>query len=380
MLRGIFAGVLLFVVLILGGFRRAGGDNEGFELPVNSMLADVRLRTKRSYVFHSPRFDLPQSDSSKRVEVLMLNHSAYDSLYADKIARIVRLAQPSVLISEFWSDDAAAFSAALGRARAVLVAYPFAGTPATVRAFGKVLQQYVRQGGVVVFTGTHKYSVLQQFGLFDLDFGYFCKDIRVHETDESHPVWAGVPQDFSLSDFTYPLDVSDPAFVTLADVRGYPVLGYKPLGEGRVFYVGMEYYHDEPMPKRVLTNLLQWAVFPPEALPGPASGIDAPAFKRSEEVLYTGSGSRMEGVELKLYPNPYASKATLEFELTKPTVFSAEVADENGRIINILLPRRTLGTGLYRLEMPNIPPGAYFVHCQVGDKKEVRKIIKLQSR
>ena len=130
-----------------------------------------------------------------------------------------------------------------------------------------------------------------------------------------------------------------------------------------MIYLGLEYYFDEPQSSRLLTNALRWGI--------------KPRIKRSEIVLYAGKGAAKTNVfDLKIYPNPYVSKATLDIDITKPTSLSVEMTDELGRNVALLLPRRNLSTGLYRLELPNLEPGVYLVQCKSNEGTVVRKVVK----
>lgn len=346
------------------------------------------VNTTVAHFFHASSRQAPRgvspsggpADTTAALRMLMLNYSAYDSAYVGKLRRCLQRQFPASGISDFWEGTPEALRAELTGRQVVLIAYPSGGTPAVLRAYGQVLQEYVHQGGVVVFTGTHEYGVLQRFNLFDLDFGYFCAGPQVHENATDHPIFEGTPADFNLSDYAYPLDISDPGFVTLADVRGYPVLGYKPHGAGKILYLGFEYYFDDPVSARILTNAVQWAV--PKTQPAPPAkkenwSSQQPA-RRTEEVLYAGRNAP-ESLDIRIYPNPYTVKATLEFELGKTTTVALDMTDETGRPAAELLRPRSLNPGMYRFELPNLAPGVYFVKCRSGDQTTVRKVVKMSA-
>ncbi|MEI6408918.1 MAG: T9SS type A sorting domain-containing protein [Bacteroidota bacterium] len=351
---------------------------------VNSTVAEFFLPGSRLAPQGSLSVEGSEADTSTLVRVLMLNYSAYDSAYANKVHRLVQRNISNCAVSDFWDGSAEDLSNALIGQDAVVITYPSGGTTATIKAFGKVLAQFVRQGGGVVFTGTHEFSILQQYGLFDLDFGYFCATPAIHAQLHDHPVTSGLPADFELQNYAYPLDISDPGFTSLADVRGYPVLGYKMLGAGKVVYLGLEYYYEEPEPARLLANALRWiAQSKPQPTTTTASisanveAWQARGPKRSEETLRAGSGwAKNDVFDLKVYPNPYVSKATLDIDLTKPATVEADMSDETGQIVAVLLPRKSLNTGLYRIEIPNLPPGVYFVQCRAGEKNMTKKLVK----
>ncbi len=350
--------------------------------------------------------NLPSADSGAALRVLLLDYATYDSAYAEKMRRLVKAQLPACFVSEFWDGSTYELKSALAAHDAVVIAYPSGGDAELNKNYGKLLEQYARQGGVVVFTGTDDYQVLQQFGLFGVDFGYFCQDPVMHHIEVGHPVLEGTSERFPLSDYAYPLDVSDPDFVTLVDVFGYqeeessvscwsdskeevnpvslrnfPVIGYKNLGAGKIVYLGMEYYYDQAEPARILANALRWATQPKTAsITSTPKNVqfDRPV-KRREEVLQAGTGPKQEIFDLKIYPNPYYEKATLDIELKKATTVAVEMTDETGRIVAVILPQKNLSTGLYRLELPNLPAGIYFVQCKTGEKTTARKVVKAQA-
>jgi 5-hydroxyisourate hydrolase-like protein (transthyretin family) len=202
---------------------------------------------------------------------------------------------------------------------------------------------------------------------------------------------SGIPTDFNSGNYLYPLDVSDPQFVSLAEIGGYPVVGYKNIGLGKIVYIGIEYYYEEEEATHLLQNALSWLGNESQGVASSAGQtplLDATARlkKRSEEHLYTGSAvSRSENnqtpaFDLKIYPNPYMEKATLDIEMNKASQVSVDMTDESGRVVAVLLPRRQLNAGVYRIELPNLAAGIYFVQCQTGEKTTVKKVVKTSSR
>jgi len=358
---------LSLIALLAGIFGLAAFRSDPFSydrpFPFNSTIAHIFLEEERSAPASITESFAVEADSSSGLRLMMLNYFAYDSAYANKVQRVIQHRMPSSAFTEFWDGSSDDLLTALSGQDAVVVAYPSGGSPEVIRAYGKVLSQYIRLGGTVVLTGTHEFGALQQLGLFELDYGYYCKEQKIGQLIPEHPVFQGVGTEFSTEVYQYPLDISDPNFVTLADVRGYPFMGFKQIGAGKVVYLGLEYYFDEPQSSRILSNVLRWAA--------------KPRVKRSEVVLYAGKGlGRANVFDLKIYPNPYYSKGTLDIELIKPTSLSVEMTDELGRLVAVLLPRRNLTSGFYRLELPNLSPGVYLVQCQSSEGTEVRKVVK----
>jgi hypothetical protein len=316
-----------------------------------------------------------EPDSGVRLQVLMLNYSEYGRAYNEKVQAIITRNLPRVTFTECASSDVHSLEVALQSSDVVVIAYPSAASNATLSSYGKLLQKFVQGGGSVIVTGTHEFEVLQKFDLIDLDFGYFSKDVPIHCVTPEHPLLLGEPSDFSTTNFAYPLDISDPAFVSVAEVGGYPAAGYKQLGNGRVIYIGVEYYYDEEAPSRLLINALSWAA---RRYSTPEASETAKSVRRNEEVLLAGS-VKYDNIDLKVYPNPYVSKATLDLELVRPANVRIEMTDESGRSVAVILPKRPLGAGLCRFELPNISPGIYFVQVQIGEQIYMKKVIKSEA-
>lgn len=404
MLRVYSLFALAFGFLCLTAFRAEDPKCNDQCAPNNSTAG----RSDPNGAFSRVEKSGPEVDTGTVLNILMLNYNAYDSAYVAKVRRAIEEQLPASTVSEFWQGEWKDLSLALASTDVVVITYPYGGDAGTVRTYGKLLSQFVRQGGTVIITGTDDFRILQQFGLFSLDFGYFCSEPALREMAPEHPILGGTASQFALNDFVYPLDVSDPDFVALVDVLGYkeddspvscwtatreetdpaalrnfPVIGYKQSGAGKIVYLGMEYYLDQAEPAHILLNTIRWA-FQTRSTASvlPVNNIRPGRIpKRSEEVLHAGSGSdHMDIFDLKIYPNPYYEKATLDIELKNAATLEVEMTDESGRIAAVLLPQKNLGTGFYRLEIPNVSPGVYFVRCKTGDKTTVRKVVKTVAR
>ena len=386
MLRVASLAVLVAGLLSLAAYQSGAPKFLDRPFPANSTVANFFLNGER---LAPEELELTSADSVRGLRVLMLNYSAYDSAYANKLKALIGQRLPGTIMTDFWSGSTAALAELLEGQQLVVVPYPANGNSQQVRAYGKILIQFVKKGGAVVFSGTDQFGILQQYGLFDLDFGYFCSDLEVHGQAQDHPILQGTPADFALANYVYPLDISDPNFIILAEIRGYPALGFKSLGAGKVVYLGLEYYYDEAVSTRILENTLRWLA--PDAILSPATSADmesrdwtARSVVKREETLFAGSGRtaapQAPAFDLKIYPNPYFEKATVDLNLEKSEPVSVEMTDETGVTTAVLLPYRVLNSGFYRLELPNVASGVYFVKCQVGSQTTVRKVVKVATQ
>lgn len=385
--------VLVSGFLGLSAYHQQGGPKFAERpLPVNSSQDHFFLPLERPVFFDVDHYTLADPEPvSSDLRILMLNYTAYDSVYVAKVRYLINKRLPGCTVSDFWDGSTNELKEALAEHQIVVVTYPANGLKKQIRAYGKVLEQFVRQGGAVVFSGTNQFGILQQFGLIDLDFGYFCSELEVHETTTEHPVLKGTPVQFSMTNYAYPLDISDPQFVTLADIQDCPTMGYKLLGEGKIVYLGLEYYFDETVSTRILENTLRWLapaaktatpVSEPVVVASNDQNWSSRAVKRSEEVLYAGSSNKPKtpSIDLKLYPNPYVDKATLDLELPRMSVVSVELTNESGSIVATPLRRQIVTAGPLRVDIPNVPAGVYFVKCQIDEQNIVRKVVKVGAQ
>ena len=384
MLRTVSFLALVSGIFVLSAYRAAEPKFGDQLFPVNTTVARFFLSGERQFTNIYDEDWAPEPDTLLSMQILMLNYSAYDNVYPEKTRGMIQRSYPLSVITDFWEGSATDFSAALSGRDIVVVPYPAGGNSDILKQYGREMAKFVRQGGMVIFTGTDQYAVLQDFGLLDIDFGYFCKAPTIHETSPEHPVLTGTAEEFDMRNYAYPLDISDPNFVVLADVKGYPVMGYKPIGKGNVVYLGFEYYFDEKESTQMLLNAIRWALQGKPVLAengnDPESAATPLAPKRSEEILYAGTGRQESDLfDLKIYPNPYISKATLDIELKKSTTLAVEMVDESGRLAALLLPKKNLSPGFYRLELPNVAPGVYFVQCKTNEGTTIRRVFKTSA-
>ncbi len=374
------------VLLGLAAFRIGGPKFLETTLPANSTLANAYQKLEPCVRFSEANYlNHGTSDFFSGLRILMLNTTSYDSAYVIKMKNLITKQLPGATLTDCWDVSPQNLTRLLASHHIVVITYPAKGSGTQVRALGKALKQFVQQGGAVVISGTDQFGILQHYGLFDLDFGYFCSGMEVHEDALDHPVLAGTPPDFFLENYVYPLDISDPNFIVLADIHGYPATGFKSIGNGKVVYLGLEYYYDEPVSTRILENTLRWLAQDREEgilNNSPANWSVRATSQRNEERLFAGSGNpaanaNTPAFELKLYPNPYYEKGTLDITLEKSAQVSVEMTNETGGLITVLLPYRTLNQGFYRFELPNLASGVYFIKCQISNQTTVKKVVKM---
>jgi hypothetical protein len=319
-------------------------------------------------------FLLSEADTSLAPRVLMLNYFAYDKAYPQDLKQLIKRRLPAAVFSEFWEGTGDNLNALLASTDCVVITYPYTGAADLVAQYGKCLAAYARQGGTIIVTGTHKCNVLQQLELIDVEKTYYSKNNTLKTTVADHALLKGVESEFAVQDFSYPLKSGDAALQTLVEINGYPVACAKPIGQGRCYYLGFEYYRDEPASATLLLNAIVGTQVPKPAKPM----VSARSTARGNEYWVTGPAKA--DIKVKVYPNPYMTTATLDVELENPASVSIDMVDQTGGWVTTLLLPRNLAVGLYSFDLPNVRPGVYFVRCKVNGQVDLRKVVKSEGQ
>ena len=96
---------------------------------------------------------------------------------------------------------------------------------------------------------------------------------------------------------------------------------------------------------------------------------------RESENIYDKNQSNFN---LKVYPNPIKSFATLEFFLEKEENISIVVSNLLGQQVKSFYSEYTIASGNQKLElnMSDLPVGNYIVELKTSSKKEIKRLIK----
>lgn len=349
-------------------------------------------------------------DAAQGFTVLVVHTFSYDSVYSQNLRDLVCQHFPDARVLDFFGSDPAMLEEALSQSDILVVAYPTLKIPLLeMFDMGLVIRRFAASGGNVLITGSHDVRALRALQLLDVEQAYFSTVPMVHEFSSQVELLEGTPVDFELQNYAYPLVIRNPDYVSLAGLSNEMVytyrdnsavdslsrlelpgtlstLGTMPLGKGRVYYLGFEYFFDELPATRILTNAIrqvQHGIQVPAGLPEAADATAAPIrpaspASKTEQYLLAGSGNAR--IDLKVFPNPYMSSGNLEITLLKSTQVHVEIVDDQGRRISVLLPQRTLQQGLYRFELPvDIEPGIYFIKCHHDVHVDVRKVVKARA-
>jgi hypothetical protein len=327
-------------------------------------------------------------------------------VYGRNLFDLVRQHFPDALVQDFYGRDPEMLDEVLSQTDILVVAYPTLRIPlAAMFDMGLTMRRFAESGGSILITGSHDLRALRALQLMDVEEAYFSTAPMVHELNSQVDLLEGTPLDFELTNYAYPLMIRNADYVSLAGLRNSMVytyrdngsldsikhlqldgalstLGVMPLGKGRVYYLGFEYFFDELPATRILTNAIRHVQHTMQLSETPVSTPSVtesmqmpPPTTRTEQHLVSGSGNVR--VDMKVFPNPFMSSGNLELTLERSTQVHLEMVDDQGRVVSLLLPQRTLQQGVYRFELPaGIEPGIYFIKCHHDVYVDVRKVVK----
>jgi hypothetical protein len=86
--------------------------------------------------------------------------------------------------------------------------------------------------------------------------------------------------------------------------------------------------------------------------------------------------AKVNKASLKLYPNPVADVATIEFQLKKVSNVNVRIYDLGGRMVKELnFAQRQSGLFKERIDVSDLSTGAYFMQMQAGTQTTMNKFI-----
>ena len=199
--------------------------------------------------------------SASRMEVLALTYGVdYFDEYTNTIAAINRHFT-NYNLTEVNTTNSVTLSNALANKDLLLIAETETGSPFVFSGFATVLQNFVNNGGSVVFCGADQSDALCMFntGLFSGNgLGNFVGSMNV--VNPSHPITSGVSASPSTQSATFSYNLTNSNVVDLVTYLGNSVVSYRNLGSGKVVLVGYDFFNNANLDaSRMIANAVQWA-------------------------------------------------------------------------------------------------------------------------
>ncbi|MCC7246701.1 MAG: PKD domain-containing protein [Saprospiraceae bacterium] len=126
---------------------------------------------------------------------------------------------------------------------------------------GQALKTFMNNGGSLILSGTTFSEFFTQLGLSSSSGNYVSNWLAGQIVDPSHPLlqnisFATTPYDNMISQQFNDPEMIDVMTITPDIFRS--AISYKPFGNGKMIYLGYEYYYEYPDVVQLLGNSLRW--------------------------------------------------------------------------------------------------------------------------
>ena len=90
----------------------------------------------------------------------------------------------------------------------------------------------------------------------------------------------------------------------------------------------------------------------------------------------TIENSSYNDFEFSCYPNPFAQRLTVEFELLRPALVEIALMNIQGQLVEVLFrENRPSGNSMVKIERDGLSPGIYFIELRINGQRKIQKII-----
>ncbi len=158
------------------------------------------------------------------------------------------------------SDPSTLYGQLIGK-NVLLIPEQSSGTASTWINLAPVIQQYLNNGGSVVFCGSSG-SFADNLFVTDIFTGGFAEDETGNSLsilNNTDPLTTGLTSNTMIGpSATYSMNFTNSDKVTLVDFHGNDVVTYRYYGAGKAIYVGFDFNDPSPEAQRILANAIEW--------------------------------------------------------------------------------------------------------------------------
>lgn len=135
-------------------------------------------------------------------------------------------------------------------------------TVSAFTSFGPILQNFISQGGLVIFLGSQSYaSNMFNTGLWNGSYySYLSSGYYYTINNANHPIWSGVSAYPLSTYYTNLYNIYNTDATTLANYSGYPIMAERTIGLGKTILLGIDFYYTSTDNDRILSNAINYGV------------------------------------------------------------------------------------------------------------------------
>ncbi len=202
-----------------------------------------------------------QVQSNGQIDLLVLTYGVDQSQEYPNTISAINQTFTNYNLTEINTVSASALETALQGQDVFLVPEQENGSPSVFTGFATILQDFVTNGGSVIFCGTggSNANCIFNTGLFSGSVVSSTNSGGLTLIDALHPLANLITMPLSASNATYYYTITNPDAVTIATYNSNPVVTYREVGSGKVILLGFDYFSTNSNASQFIGNAVQWA-------------------------------------------------------------------------------------------------------------------------
>lgn len=198
---------------------------------------------------------------SGTINALLLSHGANLTSYANLQSALSTYA-PTVNITQSDAENADDLANALAGINILIVPTQdqFSVSIGTLSSMGTAMQDFVNDGGAIIFMGSSCNMCLPATNLWEGNYSYgmFGFDVLAN-IDADNPITENIPTSYTPSSATYIWNFSNSDITILAEGPfGGQAIAYREVGLGKVIYFGHNFETIDPQMSEALANAVDY--------------------------------------------------------------------------------------------------------------------------
>ncbi len=226
----------------------------------------TKVRTVKVYNIGSANLTVtvPASLSSGNTINILTLTVGYDSYSYANAKAVILAGVTNAQFTESSTTSASTLSSLLVGKQIVLIPKlinVYTATTSAYTAFAPVLQNFVSNGGTVIFLGSQSSyaSHIWNTGLWSGSYyGYLGSGYSVTINQSSHPLFANLSSSYLYSTYYYDQYIINNSDATTLASYSYPIISERHIGNGKTILLGIDYYYTTTDGNTVLTNAINY--------------------------------------------------------------------------------------------------------------------------
>ncbi|MFM2136581.1 MAG: hypothetical protein RL021_1981 [Bacteroidota bacterium] len=164
------------------------------------------------------------------------------------------------VLTQTSTTNPATLSSLLFGTNVLLIPEQEFGSPTVWTNLAPVIQNYVNNGGSVIFCGafSSQVSCITSVGIFSGTYNSDAVQNNLTVVDPAHPLAQNVPTTFTGPSATYTMDITNTNKHTVVADQGTDVVTWLDYGSGKAIFLAFDYFDPTNESSQILANAIQW--------------------------------------------------------------------------------------------------------------------------